>query len=129
MSGPDAKGDRIVLTMAGGEELRDVATLVLGGVGSRLELPYEKVDDLQLAVLSVLAAGTADTVTLDVEIDDERVAVSIGPLLGDGASGDGLRRVLVRLVDAVEIGASGSGTARDGEWVTLRLARQSSRAG
>jgi hypothetical protein len=38
---------------------RGVATLVLGGDRSRLDLPHERVDELQLAVLSVLDAGGA----------------------------------------------------------------------
>ena len=41
--------DDIVLTIPTSPRLRSVATLVLGGVGSRLRLSYEKVDDLQLA--------------------------------------------------------------------------------
>ena len=49
--------DRIVLTMPTDVRLRSVATLVLGGVGSRLDLPFEKTDDLQLAVLSALEAA------------------------------------------------------------------------
>ncbi len=102
MSTPKADADHIVLTLPGGEDLRDVATLVLGGVGSRVELPYEKLDDLQLAVLSVLAASGEGATTVDIEIGHERIAVSIGPVSEGSASADGLRQVLLRLVDSVE---------------------------
>ena len=46
--------DRIVLTVPAGARFRSVATLVLGGIGGRADLPYERMDDLQLAVLSIL---------------------------------------------------------------------------
>lgn len=114
--------DRIVLTLPGDRRLRPVATLVLGGVGSRLELPYEKVDDLQLAVLSVLAASDDGVVTIEIDIDDEGVAVSVGPLQDGGALDPGLVRVLERLVDAVE---PSTRAAPDRSWITLRLARSS----
>jgi hypothetical protein len=110
--------DTILLTIPTSPPLRGVATLVLGGVGSRLHLPYEKVDDLQLAALSVLSATSDDTVTLEVSADDDSIAVDIGPL-STGSGGDpGLRRVLARLVDSFET------SERDGrDWLTLRLAR------
>jgi hypothetical protein len=117
-------GDRIELTLPGSTRLRSVATLVLGGVGSRLDLPYERVDDLQLAVLSVLAASDLERVTIDIAVDDHAVAVSIGPLPGDSASDPGLRRVVERLVDAAEARPGDADGGRgDGDWLTLRLAR------
>src|SRR5206468_6684312 len=94
--------DDIVLTIPTSPRLRSVATLVLGGVGSRLELPYEKVDDLQLAALSVLAASADETVTLEVSAGVDSLAVDIGPLANGSGNEPGLRRVLDRLVDTVE---------------------------
>ena len=64
--------DRIVLTVPAGARFRSVATLVLGGIGGRADLPYERMDDLQLAVLSILDSTDGDAVTLEVESDDER---------------------------------------------------------
>jgi hypothetical protein len=109
--------DTILLTLPGNPRLRGVATLVLGGIGSRLDLPYEKVDDLQLATLSVLSASDGETVTIEVVADDEALVVGIGPVSSE--SGDSsLSRVLEKLVDAVET------SERDGQhWLTLRLAR------
>ena len=66
--GGSAVSDRIVLTMPAHERLRGVATLVLGGVGGRLQLPYERMDDLQLAVLSALDA-TGDDGEVSLELD------------------------------------------------------------
>jgi hypothetical protein len=114
--------DRITLTLAGAPELQGVASLVLGGIGSRLDLPYERVDELQLAVLSVLEAGSEDRpVDVDVAIDDDVVAVVVGPLAERVSSDSALAKILDRLVDGIEE------TSRDGAvWLTLRLSRPAS---
>jgi hypothetical protein len=122
-STPVGMADRIVLTLPAAPRLRGVATLVLGGVGSRLDLPYEKVDDLQLAVLSVMAASDLDTITIEVEIDDEQVDVSVGPLPEGGASDRGLRSVVEQLMDRVELSERDGRTGDAEEWITLRLRR------
>jgi hypothetical protein len=110
--------DRIVLTLPAEARFRSVATLVLGGVGSRFDLPYERVDDLQLAVLSVLESGGDGRLTVEVEGADGGLSVSLGPLRGGTISDGALTRVLTPLVDAVEP------EDRDGaEWLTLRLGR------
>jgi hypothetical protein len=114
--------DRVVLTLPGNPNLRGIASLVLGGIGSRIELPYEKVDELQLAVLSVLGACDPATVTLEIEIDEEAVRVTLGPLPDDTVAAPGVRVVLDRLVDGVEPFRRGT-DAGSAEWVTLRLAR------
>ena len=110
--------DRIVLTMPTASSFRSVATLVLGGVGSRIELPYERVDDLQLAVLSALDSASGSSATLEVDVDDERLSLAVGPLeLGDGDR-DGLTLVLSRLVDGVVY------EEREGaDWILLSLER------
>jgi hypothetical protein len=114
-----AMTDRITLTLPVDPRLRGVATLVLGGIGSRLELPYERVDDLQLAVLSLLEAGDGDDVTLEVDADGESLVISVGPLVAGSSSDVALARVLDPLVD------SASASQRDGaEWLTLELSRR-----
>ena len=116
--------DKIVLTLPGRERFRAVASLVLGGVGSRLELPYERVDDLQLAVLSVLdSGGGGEFVTLELDAGEGGLSVSLGPLEDGSADDAALARVLAPLVDSVE------SAKRDGkEWITLRLTRPSGRS-
>ena len=49
--------DTITLTIPAERRFLGVVNLVLGGLGSRLDLSFERVDDLQLAVDSVLAHG------------------------------------------------------------------------
>ena len=106
----------ISLTLPTTPEYRGVATLVLGGIGTRLDLPYERMDELQLAVLSVLDAGVGPDVSLVVDSDGQDVTVVVGPLVDGSASDRGLTTVLDRLVDAVER------MQRDGEeWLALRL--------
>jgi len=111
--------EKIVLTIPSERRFRGVATLVLGGVGSRLNLPYERMDDLQLALLSVLDAAGGDEVSIEVKAEDRHVAVSVGPLVEGSGDDAGLARVLSKLVDGVELGRRDSGA----EWLTLTLAR------
>jgi len=108
--------DRILLTVPADERLQSVATLVLGGVGTRHDLPYERTDDLQLAVLSALGAAAGDEVSLEIEAQDGELRLTIGPLR-DGVRDDaGIARVLTRLVDEVEYE-----TRQGYDWVSLRV--------
>jgi hypothetical protein len=108
--------DTISLTLPADARYRGVATLVLGGIGSRANLPYDRMDELQLAVLSVLDASKGQSVSLHVDAAGDALTVSLGPLLEGSGSDEGLARVLGRLVDDVV------GERRDGEeWLTLRV--------
>ncbi len=110
--------DTIVLTIPTSPAFRGVASLVLGGVGSRLDLPYERMDDLQLAVLSMLDASRGEEASVEIHAEDGRVAVSVGPLRTGAESDAGLALVLTRLTDGVEA------TPRDDDsWLTVFLAR------
>jgi hypothetical protein len=108
--------DRITLTVPAGERLQSVATLVLGGVGTRHELPYERTDDLQLAVLSALAAAATDEVSLEIDARDGELELAIGPLRAGIRDDPGVARVLTRLVDEVDYETRGGY-----EWVSLRV--------
>jgi len=111
--------DRIVLTMPTEARFRSVATLVLGGIGSRLDFAYERTDDLQLAVLSALDASDDATVTLEVDADERGLRLALGPVRGGSSEDDGLIRVLSHLVDDV------AHESRDGgEWLTLGITRR-----
>jgi hypothetical protein len=112
--------ETILLTIPAEDRFRSVATMVLGGIGARLELSYERMDDLQLAVSSALVAASEELVTMKVDAGEERVLVSVGPLVDGSASDRGLLLVLERLVDSVET------SERDGgQWLTLELERAS----
>jgi hypothetical protein len=95
------------------ERFVGVARMVVAGVATRLDLPFDEVDDLQLALESVLrvvfvAAGEA---TVRVSIGADALAVAIGPagpeLLARNLREDepwqsmDLRTLLGRLVDRV----------------------------
>jgi hypothetical protein len=114
--------DAITLTVPAERRFLGVVNLVLGGLGSRLDLPYAQVDDLQLAVDSVLAQGdplSNGELTVEIEVGDGRLIVRIGPLVDGGASDDGLKRVLAPLV------ASAWPLDREGrEWMQLEIERE-----
>ena len=110
--------DRITLTIPNDPSFRNVASLVLGGIGTRADLPYERLDDLQLAVLSALESSSGTSATIDVEAGDGGLRVAVGPLGKGSADDGGLNLVLSRLVDEV------AHEEREGAvWVVLSLDR------
>src|SRR5919199_1044291 len=73
--------DRIALETPLGRGWEPVFRLVLGGVADRLDLGFEDLDDIQLAVERLLAeAGTQESVQLAFEILPEGLRTRIGPL-------------------------------------------------
>jgi hypothetical protein len=113
--------DTITLTIPAERRYLGVVNLVLGGLGSRLDLSFERVDDLQLAVDSVLAQGDpslAGTLTVEIDVEEPRLVVRVGPLVDGGASDEGLKRILATLV------SSAWPLDREGrEWIQLELQR------
>ncbi len=115
--------DRIVLTIPRDEGFDSVAQLVLAGVAARLNFSYEVVDDLGVALETVLERrGDADELTVELEVGADTVKAVIGPLRGDGLQAElegpddrvGLRRVLETVVDSF------SAVEREGgEWIEL----------
>ena len=118
--------DAISLSIPHAEPFHGVARLVVGGLAARLDLSYEHLEDLQLALVSVLerdgyAAGPEVTVRLLVAGDT--VGLAIGPLeaaelradlereTGEGVS---LRRLLETLVQEVALEQR-----EDGHWLRL----------
>ena len=110
--------DTILLTFPSKSTFRGVPSLVLSGVGSRLDLPFERTDDLQLAVLSMLDASSGKDASIEIEARDDRLAVSVGPLRPDAQADKGLDLVLRRLTDGVEAGRRGEDV-----WLTVFVAR------
>ena len=114
--------DEITLVVPAEEDIRQVAQLVVGGLGARLDLTYEDLDDLQTALDAVLACREdAGDIRLVVAVSDGSVRFTVGPfegaqldeLDGDG-SGFGLRRVLETVTDAHEVERDGGGA-----WVVM----------
>ena len=117
-----ANVDEIVLTIPRERPFYGVAHLVLGGLGSRLNLTYEDLEDLQLGLDSLLAQHGGEEVTLRIRILEGTIETEIGPfpaapsseLESDAGDGVGLRRILDTVADEVEL------DERDGgAWVTL----------
>ena len=100
--------DTIVLTIPTDSRLSAVSRVSCSaGVGSRLDLPFERMDDLQLAVLSMLDASRDDDASVEIHAEDGHVAVSVGPLRDGAEADDGLELVLTRLTDRHRGGAPG----------------------
>ena len=113
--------DRIALQTPTARGWEPVFRLVLGGIADRLDLGFEDLDDIQLAVERLLAeAGTQDSVRLSFDILPEGLRTRIGPLR-ERAIADALqepeprpgeltlRRILETVVDSfgVEVGDDG----------------------
>jgi hypothetical protein len=118
--------EHVVLTLPRDREFGAVADLVLAGLGSRLDLTIETIDDLQVALESLFECDAGgEQLTVRLELVDGAVQASVGPFrrlaieqqLADSSDADGigLRRVLETTVDAVEL------AERDGAcWVNVR---------
>ena len=119
MSPPSASpvADVIEVVLPSERQYDGVAQLVLGGVGTRWELPYDTVDELQLAVAAVLPSARDEQTVVEISCGDT-VTVTIGPLIRGTADDPALRRILDRLVARV------ASLDRDGdEWLTLEVRR------
>jgi len=99
-----------------------VVELVLAGLGARLDLPYDRIDELQLATTTVLADAVGPDVRVDASSEVGSVDLRIGPLSA-AASDPGRRRVLDALADSVEL-HSGDGGAT---WAVLTFERGGAR--
>jgi hypothetical protein len=114
--------DEISLTVPAQEDFRQIAHLVVGGLGARLDLTYEDLDDLQTALDALLGRREDDG---DIEVvvgqQDGEIRTSVGPFaesdldeLESDSTALGLRRVLETVADGFEI------ERRDGSaWVLL----------
>ena len=97
---------------------RAVGRLVVGGVGSRLALPVDRIEDLQLAVEALLSRTAARRV-VDLELTEstEWLRVRLGPFAPAPAERGRVQEMLLRLVEDVDVQDSG-----DGEWIVLGAA-------
>jgi anti-sigma regulatory factor (Ser/Thr protein kinase) len=103
-----------------------VALLVVGGLAARLDLSYEKLEDLQLALENVLENGdyvSEAEVTVELEVLDDSLSLVVGPLDGaavrtaledDRDDRISLGRLLDTLVEGVTIESRD-----DGDWLRL----------
>jgi anti-sigma regulatory factor (Ser/Thr protein kinase) len=117
--------DTVTLTIPREPRFFGVARLVVGGLAARLELPYDALEDLQLALDGVLANeayAAGDEVTIALTLAGELVEIALGPVDGSQVRADlaaddegiGLRRLLGTVVERAEV------EERDGaDWVRL----------
>ena len=78
--------DAISLTIPHAKPYHGVARLVLGGLAARMNLSFETLEDLQLALESLLANEyyvAGGDVTVEMSVDPRAVHVTVGPLDGD----------------------------------------------
>jgi len=78
----EERGTRPVSLSLPVEGFVDVARLVVGGAASQFTLGFEAIDDIQLAVETILRAGLidGDRAALELASDSESLAISIGPI-------------------------------------------------
>ena len=125
--------DPVALSFPRDSRYYAVARLVVGGMAAPLEMSYDALDDLQLAISSLLdhedlaldGDGEAGDVRLRLEVDEHQLVAALGSF----ASGSldrafersaqqggemGLQRLLDTIVDEVVVSDDS-----EGEWITL----------
>src|SRR5918995_4026261 len=102
-----------------------VADLVVGGIASRHDVTLDVLDDVQLALDSLLEHADPDDgeVGIVLRVGDDTIEAAVGPIApstvaaleADAGPGIGLRRLLETTMDSVSL------SQRDGgSWVELR---------
>ncbi len=124
--------DEITLTLPADQAFHSVAHLVLGGLAVRLDLTFENLEDLELALDALLERSAKDEdVTVHVRVLDGELETTVGPFTSVRAeleeTGDeslNLRRILGTVCDRVEI------VDRDGgQWVELTKLVETGKSG
>lgn len=117
--------DEITLTLPRDRDFYAIAHLVLGGLAVRLDLTFETLEDLQLALASVLERPDSDgDVNVTLRVGEGAVQALVGPFdrarlhaqLERKAQEEGLSlsRLLEAVVDRVEVDDRG-----DVAWIEL----------
>jgi anti-sigma regulatory factor (Ser/Thr protein kinase) len=114
--------DEITLVLPAQEDFHHIAHLVIGGLGARLELTYEQLEDLQVALEALLACRDNDgEISIGIAVEGSRVRTTVGPFddseiagLDHDGGGLGLRRVLETVSDTFEVDRRNGGA-----WVEL----------
>ena len=116
--------DQIALTLPADDAFHRVAHLVLGGLATRHELTVETLDDLTLALDTVLEryGDLEDDVTVRVRIGEDDVQTEVGPFHHGNVAGDladtgqtlDVHRILAAVCDDVAVSSR-----EGGEWVEL----------
>jgi hypothetical protein len=113
--------DEICLTLPADDAFHGVAYLVLGGLAARLNLSFETLGDLELALDALLERPSdGREVTVRVFVEDGELRTIVGPFtsvradLEEGTNSLNLGRILGAVCDSVQV------EDRDGsQWVEL----------
>jgi hypothetical protein len=111
--------DRILLTVPSGLRGAGVVALVLGGLGSRLDLPVDRIDELALAAAAIAPSVDGPSLHLEVDVHDDHLVLRMGPLEEGACADPGTRRVLGTLVNRAE-----AVQKADREWIELEVDRE-----
>jgi len=121
--------EAVTLTVPHARSYYGVVRLVVGGLAARLDLSYDALDDVQVALDTLLATeayAAGPEVTVEIALANGELVLTVGPLdpgalareLEDGADegeGVGLARLLRTLTAGFEL------ERRDGgDWVRMR---------
>ena len=114
--------DEVSLVIPADEDFRPIAHLVVSGLALRLDLTYDSLEDVQVAVEALLGLrDDSEDIVVAIRIADEELGVAVGPLPADAVEeldGEetefGLRRVLDTVCDAFRVDERD-----DGCWVEL----------
>jgi hypothetical protein len=114
--------DEICLTLPADDAFHGVAHLVLGGLAARLNLSFETLEDLELALDALLERpNDGREVTVRVFVEDGELRTIVGPFTSvraeleeGGANSLNLGRILGAVCDSLQV------KDRDGsQWVEL----------
>ncbi len=109
----------IELELPRGSRFAAVARLVAAGIGARLGLSVERLEDLKLAIDAALRQSSSkDTLTLAMTPTRDDLQLEVGPLTAAGLDSCGLEDVLSKLVDETRTRRSGNDV-----WISIRIAR------
>lgn len=117
LSDPD---DRVIVEFPATAGYRGVGRLVLGGLSARFELPVDRVEDLLLALESLMNQElAADALTMEAVAAPEGLRARVGPFVRSQVEDAAVARVLNPLVD--EVTEQGR---QDGYWVELGVSAE-----
>jgi hypothetical protein len=115
--------DEITLCLPGDQEFHQVAHLVLGGLAIRLNLTFEHLEDLQVALDELLGRRRDGAeLIVSLRVHEDEIEAVVGPysedlraeLARDAGDDVSIGRVLETVVDRVRV------TDRDGgQWIEL----------
>ena len=125
--------DEITLTLPRAKPFYRIAQLVLGGLAVRLDLTFEHLEDLQLALDGILdRPDEHGEVTVRVRVEGDVIRTEVGPFERErlerhldrvGRENLSLRRLLETVTDGIDVAER-----EGGHWIELTKAVETVRA-